>query len=87
MGGLNIVLLGVFMFTFVVLTLVALILFAKSKLVASGNINILINDDPEKSLTVPVGGKLLYTLADNKIYISSACGGGGHWYVDRFPHR
>lgn len=65
------------MFTLVVLTLVAIILFAKSKLVASGNINILINDDPEKSLTVPVGGKLLNTLAENKIFVSSACGGGG----------
>ncbi|MEN8152600.1 MAG: NADH:ubiquinone reductase (Na(+)-transporting) subunit F [Acidobacteriota bacterium] len=77
MSGLSIVLLGVFMFTFVVLALVAIILFAKSRLVASGNINILINDDPEKSLTVPVGGKLLNTLSDNKIFVSSACGGGG----------
>ncbi|MBZ0181397.1 MAG: NADH:ubiquinone reductase (Na(+)-transporting) subunit F [Melioribacteraceae bacterium] len=65
------------MFTLIVLALVALILVAKSKLVASGNVNITINDDPEKSITVPIGGKLLNVLADNKIYLPSACGGGG----------
>jgi len=77
MSGLNIVLLGVFMFTFIVLALVILILIAKSRLVASGNVKIIINDDPEKSLDVPAGNKLLNTLAENKIYIPSACGGQG----------
>ncbi len=77
MSGLNIVLLGVFMFTFIVLALVVFILLAKSKLVASGNVNILINDDESKSLSVPAGDKLLNTLADNKIFIPSACGGQG----------
>ncbi len=77
MSGLNIVLLGVFMFTFIVLALVILILIAKSRLVASGNVKIIINDDPEKSLEVPAGNKLLNTLAENKIYIPSACGGQG----------
>ena len=65
------------MFTFVVLFLVVIILIAKSKLVPSGNIEILINNDPEKSISVPIGGKLLNTLSDNKIFVSSACGGGG----------
>jgi len=64
-------------FTIIVLSLVAVILIAKSKLVASGNIKIIINDDSEKTLEVATGGKLLNTLADNKIFISSACGGGG----------
>ena len=68
---------GVGMFTVVVLALVALILFARSKLVASGNVDILINDDTERSVSVPAGGKLLNVLADNKIFVSSACGGGG----------
>ena len=68
---------GVGMFTVVVLALVALILFARSKLVASGNVDILINDDAERSVSVPAGGKLLNVLADNKIFVSSACGGGG----------
>ncbi|NRA64734.1 MAG: NADH:ubiquinone reductase (Na(+)-transporting) subunit F [Pseudobacteriovorax sp.] len=71
------IILGVGMFTAIVLFLVAIILFAKSKLVASGDIKILINDDPEKAITVPAGGKLLNILADEKIFISSACGGGG----------
>jgi len=65
------------MFIAVILFLVFLVLLAKSKLVASGNIKIEVNDDPQKTLTVPIGGKLLTTLADNKIYLSSACGGKG----------
>jgi len=77
MEGINIIIIGVVMFTLIVLVLVGLILFAKSKLVASGNVNITINDDPEKSIKVPIGGKLLNVLADNKIYLPSACGGGG----------
>jgi Na+-transporting NADH:ubiquinone oxidoreductase subunit F len=65
------------MFIMLILLLVFLVLLAKSKLVASGNVKILINDDLQKSLTVPIGGKLLTTLADHKIYLSSACGGKG----------
>jgi Na+-transporting NADH:ubiquinone oxidoreductase subunit F len=77
MDGINIIIIGVVMFTLIVLVLVGLILFAKSKLVASGNVKININDDPEKTLTVPIGGKLLNVLADKEIYLPSACGGGG----------
>ncbi len=69
--------LGVLMFTLIVLALVAVILFAKSRLVASGNVNIGINDDPDKAVDVSVGAKLLNALADKKIFLSSACGGGG----------
>ena len=68
---------GVGMFTGVVLALVAIILVARSKLVPSGNVRILINDDESKALSVPAGGKLLNVLADNKVFVSSACGGGG----------
>ena len=71
------ILLGVVMFTVIVIALVAVILVARSKLVASGDVTILINDDPDKAITVPACGKLLNTLADNGIYLSSACGGGG----------
>lgn len=67
--------LGVGMFTLVIMTLVGVILFAKSKLVASGEVNLEING--EKTLKVQPGGKLLGALADQKIFISSACGGGG----------
>lgn len=69
------ILLGVGMFTVIVLSLVGIILFARSKLVASGDVTIEINN--ERSITVPAGGKLLQTLASQDIFLSSACGGGG----------
>ncbi|MGH1468793.1 MAG: NADH:ubiquinone reductase (Na(+)-transporting) subunit F [Bdellovibrionales bacterium] len=69
------VILGVTMFTAVVLVLVAVILFAKSRLVSSGDVTINVNG--EKDIVVPAGGKLLNILADNKLFVSSACGGGG----------
>ena len=69
------ILLGVMMFTGVVLALVAVILGAKSKLVASGDVTILINN--QKEITVPAGGKLLGALAAHDVFVSSACGGGG----------
>ena len=71
------IIIGVAMFTGIVLVLVCVILIAKSKLVASGDITIQINEDESKALKVPAGGKLLNVLADNQIFISSACGGGG----------
>ncbi|HMB00689.1 MAG TPA: 2Fe-2S iron-sulfur cluster-binding protein, partial [Spirochaetota bacterium] len=73
----QLILLGALMFTGVVLLLVVLILLARSKLVERGDIKITINDNEDKSLTVPAGGKLLNVLGDNGIYIPSACGGGG----------
>jgi Na+-transporting NADH:ubiquinone oxidoreductase subunit F len=72
---LSTILYGVGAFTAVILALVALILFAKSRLVASGDVNITVNG--EKTLSVPAGGKLLNALAGGKIFVSSACGGGG----------
>lgn len=69
------IVLGVIFFTVIVLALVGVILAAKSRLVASGDVEITIND--EKKIKVPTGGKLLSVLADNKLFVSSACGGGG----------
>ena len=71
----NEIVLGVLMFTVVVLALVLVILFAKSKLVSSGDVKLVING--EKTVMVPAGGKLLNVLADQKLFVSSACGGGG----------
>ena len=65
------------MFTIVIMTLVFVILFARKQLVSTGDVTIEINGDPEKSITTPAGGKLLNTLADAGIFLSSACGGGG----------
>jgi Na+-transporting NADH:ubiquinone oxidoreductase subunit F len=69
------IILGVFMFTVIVVALVVLILVAKKFLVASGNVKITVNG--QKTLSVPAGGKLLGCLAENGIFVSSACGGGG----------
>ena len=69
--------LGVVSFTGVVLLLVLVIIFAISRLLSTGSVNIEINDDPANTITVPAGSKLLQTLAENKIFLSSACGGGG----------
>lgn len=77
MGEYTEIVLGVVMFTTVVLALVALILVARSKLVSSGNVTIEINGDPNNTITTAAGGKLLQTLAANNIFLSSACGGGG----------
>jgi len=71
----NEIVLGVAMFTGVILALTALILVARSKLVATGDISINVNG--EKDLKVAPGQKLLNALAAEKIFLSSACGGGG----------
>jgi len=71
------IILGVGMFTAIVIALVLVILFAKSKLVAEGDVVISINGDPDKAVTTGAGGKLLGALADQGIFIPSACGGGG----------
>ncbi|HPE60007.1 MAG: NADH:ubiquinone reductase (Na(+)-transporting) subunit F [Thiothrix sp.] len=69
------VILGVTLFTLIVLALVVIILAARSKLVATGDVTILVNG--EKELTVSPGSKLLGALADKGLFVSSACGGGG----------
>ncbi|TWT39536.1 NADH:ubiquinone reductase (Na(+)-transporting) subunit F [Blastopirellula retiformator] len=69
------ILVGVAMFTIIVLLLVAIILAAKSVLVAAGDVKLVINE--QKEVHVPAGGKLLNALADEGIFVSSACGGGG----------
>ncbi|QOC21394.1 NADH:ubiquinone reductase (Na(+)-transporting) subunit F [Wenzhouxiangella sp. AB-CW3] len=68
---------GVSTFTGVVLLLVMVILLARSKLVVSGDVNIEVNDDPDKTLIASAGDKLLGTLSSKGIFLSSACGGGG----------
>ena len=59
-----------------ILLLVALLLFVKSKLTPSGTVKIDINNG-KKVVDVPQGGSLLATLADQKIFLPSACGGKG----------
>ncbi|MEH1241788.1 NADH:ubiquinone reductase (Na(+)-transporting) subunit F [Serratia marcescens] len=71
------IILGVAMFTTIVMMLVLLILFAKSKLVNTGDIAVEINGDLDKSFHAPAGDKLLNVLSSQGIFVSSACGGGG----------
>jgi Na+-transporting NADH:ubiquinone oxidoreductase subunit F len=71
------VILGVTLFTGIVLALSMVIIGARSKLVSTGDVVIDINNDPEKRVTTAAGGKLLNALADSGIFVSSACGGGG----------
>lgn len=67
--------LGVSFFLAIVLSLVGVILLAKSRLVAEGDVEITING--ERTITAPVGEKLLATLAGANLFVPSACGGGG----------
>lgn len=67
--------LGVGTFTTIVLSLVLIILLARSRLMPSGQVNITINND--KTIKSPVGSKLLGALADAQLFVASACGGGG----------
>ena len=71
------ILLGVTTFLVVVVGLTAILMVAKAKLVNSGEVKIVINDDEANPLVVPAGTNLLATLADQKIFVPSACGGMG----------
>ncbi|GAA4840123.1 NADH:ubiquinone reductase (Na(+)-transporting) subunit F [Algivirga pacifica] len=62
-------------FTAIILLLVFILLFAQKKLVQSGPVKLLING--EREVEVSAGGTLLTTLSAEKIFLPSACGGGG----------
>jgi len=59
----------------VTLVLVVVLIYAKARLTPGGKVKIKVND--EKMLEVEPGNNLLTTLAQNKIYLPSACGGSG----------
>jgi Na+-transporting NADH:ubiquinone oxidoreductase subunit F len=71
------IVMGVGMFTGVILALVGLLLVARSRLVATGEVRIVVNGDESKAIVTRAGGTLLGTLADQRIFIPSACGGKG----------
>jgi len=68
---------GVGMFVGVILSLVGLLLLARGRLVQSGKVRIVINEDESKAIETNAGGTLLGTLAASGIFIPSACGGKG----------
>jgi Na+-transporting NADH:ubiquinone oxidoreductase subunit F len=74
-SGLFVVLISILVFFSVILLLVMVLLYAKKKLTPSGEVTLTINDD--KQLVVEPGSTILSTLSENKIYLPSACGGGG----------
>jgi Na+-transporting NADH:ubiquinone oxidoreductase subunit F len=71
----TIILVSIAFFLIVILLLVSLLLYARKKLLPQGKVKITIND--EKVLEVDPGSTLLSTLSNNKIFLPSACGGGG----------
>ncbi len=70
-----IILLSILIFLFIILAIVSLLLYARSKLVPSGPVKIVINED--KELEVNAGDALLTTLSNSEIYLPGACGGSG----------
>jgi len=69
------IILAISIFFLIVILLVFILVYAKSKLTQTGPIKIIIND--EKEIITQGGNSLLTTLANNQIFLPSACGGGG----------
>lgn len=69
------IILGIGLFTGIVFVLALLVLTSRYRLVPGGRVTIIVND--EKNIDARVGGKLLAVLAENNIYLPSACGGNG----------
>ncbi len=71
------VIVTVIVFIVVLTTLTILVIAGEYKLVNRGNVQLVINDDEDKALSVPGGKTLLDTLKLNRIFLPSACGGRG----------
>jgi len=74
-GSGAVILLSIAVFLSIVMLLVAILVFAQKKLMPQGNVKIHINE--EKEIETNPGSSLLSTLANEKIFLPSACGGGG----------
>lgn len=64
-------------FSGIIFLLVSLLLFVENRVVKQGDCTIVINEDEENAITVNAGTTLLSALAGEKIFLPSACGGGG----------
>jgi Na+-transporting NADH:ubiquinone oxidoreductase subunit F len=73
----SVIITSIVAFTIIILLLVFVLLFAQSKLVSSGDVKIIINGDEKNPLIASAGSTLLSTLGNKKIFLPSACGGGG----------
>ena len=70
------IVLSLVVFLGIILLLVALLLWVRNKLTPKGKVTITINDD--KQLEVQPGSSLMATLADQQVFLPSACGGKGN---------
>lgn len=70
-----VVLVSIAVFLVIIMLLVSVLLYARKKLMPSGEVKLVIND--EKEFVVDPGSTILTTLANQKIFLPSACGGGG----------
>jgi len=77
MTELKLIVVGMGLFTVIVVMLTLVVEFARSKLAVGGKVKLIINGDQKKPLQLNAGGKLLGTLAEQNIFLPSACGGGG----------
>ena len=75
MENMNLILVSIGVFLAIILALVIILLIAKKLLSPGGNVNLTING--KDTISVAQGGSLLSTLAENNIYLPSACGGKG----------
>ncbi len=73
----SIVITAIIAFTAVILLLVFILLFAQSRLVQSGDVKIIVNGDEANPIIASAGSTLLSTLSGRKVFLPSACGGGG----------
>ncbi|MBN2683311.1 MAG: NADH:ubiquinone reductase (Na(+)-transporting) subunit F [Bacteroidales bacterium] len=71
----TVILISIGVFLFIILLLVSMLLYAKAKLTPKGKVKLKIND--EEPIEVDPGSTLLNTLSSQKIFLPSACGGGG----------
>ena len=73
----TVVISSIVVFTAIILLLVMILLFAQSKLVQSGDVKIFVNGDEGNPIIAAAGSSLLTTLSSQKVFLPSACGGGG----------
>ena len=73
----SVIITSVVAFSFVILLLVLILLYAQSKLVQSGDVKIIVNGDEANPIVTSAGSTLLNTLSGEKVFLPSACGGGG----------
>lgn len=73
----SVIITSVVAFSAVILLLVLILLYAQSKLVQSGDVKIIVNGDEKNPIVTSAGSTLLSTLSGQKVFLPSACGGGG----------